>query len=90
MKRTALSLYYRLVPSIPTLEPLFFSIALAMFENAANTDAVILKNCQAFVFDRIIQWQHHKEQIEGWHFMEYFNSGNVYVLEVGASPVFES
>ena len=55
MKRAALSLYYRLVPSIPTLEPLFFSIALAMFENAANTDAVILKNCEAIEFARIIQ-----------------------------------
>lgn len=81
VKRAALALYYRLVPIIPTLTPLFFSISLSMFENSNNTDTVILKNCQAFVFEKIIQWKTDPSVTDGWRFMEYFNSGNVYVLE---------
>ena len=90
VKRAALALYYRLVPIIPTLTPLFFSISLSMFENSNNTDTVILKNCQAFVFEKIIQWKTDPSVTDGWRFMEYFNSGNVYVLEVGAPPRFDS
>lgn len=53
-----------------------------MFENTSNTDAVITKYCQQFVFDPIITWKNNVNCIDGWKIMEYFTNSNIPVLEV--------
>ena len=83
VKRSALQLYYKLLKFTPSLRPLFFSISLSMFEITTHTDNVILKNMKEFVFDMIESWMYNPENEMGWELLEYFNSANVNVLEVG-------
>ena len=82
VKRSALQLYYKLLEFTPSLRPLFFSISLSMFEITTNTDQVITKNMQMFVFDNVISWMRNPANVTGWELLEYFNSANVNVLEV--------
>lgn len=82
VRKSALQLYYKILPLIPAFIPYFFPISISMFENTSNTDSLIIKVCQQFVLDPIIIWKNNVNYIDGWKYMEYFTSNNIPVLEV--------